>query len=258
MNSILFFYGILIFFYSISLILVYCGLLVFSYKQQGIWQKWDKKHIRNLIDTSESIPGVSIVAGAYNEQNTIVDNINSLLAQNYPKFEIVIVNDGSKDETLERMIAAFDLVETPYDYVYKVYCKPFKRLFKSINPKYQQLTVVDKVNGGTKADAINGGLNVAKYDYFINTEAYCLLSKNAIYECIFPVLVNREIIAVSGVMSMSNGFTIEDNEVKEYKAPNNPIPLFQDLEYKRSFLIGKMGWSYVNAMPNVSGGYGLF
>lgn len=212
-----------------------------------------------MIDTSPYIPGVSIVAGAYNEENTIIANVKSLLSQDYPKFEVVIVNDGSKDKTLEKMIEAFDLYEISYDYVYKVYCKPFKRLYKSVNPKYDKLTVVDKENGGTKADAINGGLNVIKYDYFINTDADCLLAKDAIYQCIFPILLDDDIIAVSGTMSMSNGFKMDkDGNVIEYKASANLIPLFQDLEYKRSFLIGKMGWSNINAMPNVSGGYGLF
>ena len=108
------------------------------------------------------------------------------------------------------------------------------------------------------ADAVNGGLNVARYPYFINTDVDCILAKDAIYQCIFPVLLDHDIIAVSGTMSMSNGFSIENGEIVEFKTSNNPIAVFQDLEYKRSFLVGKMGWSNINAMPNVSGGYGLF
>lgn len=260
LSTILYIYGIIVFFYSLSLIMIYIFLIYQSRLQQIKNDKWDKKYIRQMVNSSPYIPGVSIVAGAYNEENTIIDNVNSLLGQQYPIFEVVIVNDGSKDKTLDRMIEAFDLVEVPYDYVYKVYCRPFRRLFKSTNPAYEKLTVVDKENGGTKADAINGGLNVIQYPYFINTDADCLIATDAIYECIFPILNDDTIIAVSGTMSMSNGFKMNKstNEVEEYKAPNNLFALFQDLEYKRSFLIGKMGWSNVNSMPNVSGGYGLF
>ena len=259
LNTLIYIYGILVFFYSMSLIIMYVMLIINSFYQQDKANKWSKDYIKNMVDGSPFTPGVSIVAGAYNEENTIVENVNSLLSQDYPKFEVVIVNDGSKDKTLEKMIEAFDLIEIPYDYIYKIYCKPFKRLFKSTNPKFDKLTVVDKVNGGTKADAINGGLNVAQYDYFINTDADCLLAKDAIYQCIFPILLDKDTIAVSGTMSMSNGFDIdEDGNVVEYKPSKRLFPLFQDLEYKRSFLIGKMGWSNINAMPNVSGGYGLF
>lgn len=258
-KTLLFVYGILIFFYSMSLIVIYVSLLIMAYREQKRNQKWEKSYIKNMVDTSPYSLGVSIVAGAYNEENTIVENVNSLLSQDYPLFEVVIANDGSTDKTLEKMIEAFDLVETPYDYRYKVYCKPFRRLFKSANPKYANLTVVDKENGGTKADAINGGLNVARYPYFINTDADCLLAKDAIYQCIFPVLLNKNVIAVSGTMSMSNGFKVDkDGNIVEYRPSSRLLPLFQDLEYKRSFLIGKMGWSRINSMPNVSGGYGLF
>lgn len=259
MNTLLYIYGILIFFYSLSLICIYVFLIYQSKCQQVKSDRWDKKYIRQMVNSSPYIPGVSIIAGAYNEENTIIDNVNSLLSQEYPIFEVIIVNDGSKDKTLEKMIEAFNLEEIEYEYVYKVYCKPFRKLFKSRNPLYEKLTVVDKENGGTKADAINGGVNVIKYPYFINTDADCLIAKDAIYECIFPILNDDNIIAVSGTMSMSNGFNIDKNgDVIEYKAPNNLLALYQDLEYKRSFLIGKMGWSNINAMPNVSGGYGLF
>lgn len=257
-HFLLYFYGYFIFFYSLGLIATYLFLLVSAYKYATNYNRWTKSYIRNMVDNSPFTPGVSIVAPAYNEEVTVVDNVNSLLQMDYPKFEIIIVNDGSKDKTLEKLIENFDLIEVPYDYIYRVHCKPFKRLFKSTNLKYQQLIVVDKENGGTKADAVNGGLNVAQYPYFINTDVDCILAHDAMYECIFPVLMNNDIIAVSGTMSMSNGFELKNGEISNYRPSSNIFALFQDLEYKRSFLVGKMGWSKINAMNNVSGGYGLF
>lgn len=255
---LIYFYGFIVFFYSLTLMISYVALLIMAYRYGARYMQWTDDHIRHSVDCSPYVPGVSIVAGAYNEEKTIVENVNSLLKQDYPNFEVCIVNDGSKDRTLDLLIENFDLIEVPYEYVYRISCQPFKRLFKSSNPKYANLTVVDKTNGGTKADAINGGLNVISNPYFINTDVDCILARDAMYHCIFPVLQDDSIIAVSGTMSMSNGSTYEDGVLTDIRPPKRLIPLFQDLEYKRSFLVGKMGWSEINAMNNVSGGYGLF
>ncbi len=254
----LYFFGYTIFIYSMLLIASYVMLLIFSYQYSTGCKQWSDDYIRHMVQGTPYVPGISIVAPAYNEEKTIIDNVKSLLRMDYPNFEVCIVNDGSKDKTLELLIENFELVEVPLEYVSKVHSAPFKRLLKSTNPDYTKLMVVDKVNGGTKADAVNAGLNVISNPYFINTDVDCILSKDAMYQCIFPVINDETVIAVSGTMSMSNGATIQEGELVNIRPSNRPIPLFQDLEYKRSFLIGKMGWSKINAMNNVSGGYGLF
>ena len=253
------FYGYSIFAYSIGLILSYV-VLIWLAEVSIVRSKasFVESYAKKIIDRSPYTPGVSIVAPAYNEERTIVDNVNSLLAQDYPKFEVVIVNDGSKDSTLEKLIENFKLVEVPFDYVELIKTKPFRRLFKSTDPRFARLTVVDKENGGTKADAVNAGLNVAAYPYFINTDVDCILARDAIYQCILPVLDRDHVIAVSGAMAMSNGCRVTDGRIEEAFPPHALVPLFQTLEYMRSFLVGKMGWSAINSMPNVSGGYGLF
>lgn len=255
---ILYFFGYIIFSYSILLIASYVMLLVFAYRYSSNYKQWSGDYIRHMTQSSPYVPGISIVAPAYNEEKTIIDNVESLLKMDYPNFEVCIVNDGSKDRTLDLLINTFDMVEVPFEYVEQVHCAPFKRLFKSTNPKYSRLIVVDKVNGGTKADAVNAGLNVITNPYFINTDVDCILSKDAMYQCIFPIIMDKTVIAVSGTMSMSNGSTISDGMLVDIRPSSRLIPLFQDLEYKRSFLVGKMGWSKINAMNNVSGGYGLF
>lgn len=257
-ETLLYFYGYLVFFYSLGLIVSYVLLLVLSFIHSRKYLKWTDDHICYAVENSPFAPGVSIVAPAYNEEKTIVENVSSLLQLDYPNFEVIIVNDGSKDRTLQILIEQFELEETPYEYVQRIHCKPFRRLFHSTNPKYKRLTVVDKVNGGTKADAVNAGLNVVQTPYFINTDVDCILSRDAIKQCIFPILQDSSIIAVSGTMSMSNGSISENGQLVDIRLSNKPLPLFQDLEYKRSFLVGKMGWSQINAMNNVSGGYGLF
>ena len=255
---LLFFFGYVILGYSLLLIVSYVMLLVFAYQYSFRYRQWSNKYICNMVQSSPFVPGISVVAPAYNEEKTIVDNVRSLLKMDYPNFDVCIVNDGSKDRTLELLIETFEMVEVPFEYVEHVHSAPFKRLFKSINPAYARLMVVDKVNGGTKADAVNAGLNVISNPYFINTDVDCILSKDAMYQCIFPVIQDSHIIAVSGTMSMINGASMSNGEIVDLRPSSRPIPLFQDLEYKRSFLVGKMGWSRINAMNNVSGGYGLF
>lgn len=255
---LLFFFGYVILGYSLLLIVSYVMLLVFAYQYSFRYRQWSNKYICNMVQSCPFVPGISVVAPAYNEEKTIVDNVRSLLKMDYPNFDVCIVNDGSKDRTLELLIETFEMVEVPFEYVEHVHSAPFKRLFKSINPAYARLMVVDKVNGGTKADAVNAGLNVISNPYFINTDVDCILSKDAMYQCIFPVIQDSHIIAVSGTMSMSNGASMSNGEIVDLRPSSRPIPLFQDLEYKRSFLVGKMGWSRINAMNNVSGGYGLF
>lgn len=260
MKEILFdFFGYIVFFYSIALMASYVIMMYLA--SRGIRNLKDaslREYDDQLLNESSYSPGVSIVAPAYNEEKTIINNVRSLLDQDYPTFEVVIVNDGSTDATLDELINNFALEEVPYDYVEKVHTRPFRRLFKSRLCEYSRLTVVDKENGGTKADAVNAGLNVASYPYFINTDVDCILAQDAIRQCIKPVLKYKNVIAVSGAMTMSNGCKLKNGRLESHRAPWGLVPLFQTLEYLRSFFVGKMAWSAINGMPNVSGGYGLF
>lgn len=229
------------------------GVGIMRRKRGGI-----SRYTKDIIDSSPYTPGVSIIAPAYNEERTVVDNVNSILGQDYPNFEVVVVNDGSTDKTLELLIENFSLVEVPFAYVEYIHTKPYRRLFKSTDKRFSRLIVVDKENGGTKADAVNAGLNASSCPYFINMDVDGILAPDAISQCIQPILQSDEVIAVSGMLTTSNGCKVENGRITEFRPPHRPCALFQTLEYMRSFLVGKMGWSTINAMPNVSGGFGLF
>ena len=221
----------------------------------------DDAYTIDELKKSPYTPGISIVAPAYNEEKTVITNVKSLLSLDYPDFEVVIVNDGSKDKTLELLIENFDLVKVPYAYVEKIKTKPFKGLYKtrSDNPAFKRLTVVDKVNGGTKADASNAGVNVVSNKFFVCTDVDCVLDKYALYRIIWPTMAStRRVIAVSATMRMSNGSIVEEGKMVDARPPHDLIPLFQDLEYTRSFLIGKTALARINALQNVSGGFGMF
>ena len=257
---ILDFFNYFVFFYTSTLatcFILFAFLSFISLKRRKSY--YVESYIRKTIKESPYTPGVSVIAPAYNEEKTIIDNVSSMLALEYPVFEVIIVNDGSTDKTLEKMVKHFDLVEVPFAYIERIKTKPFRRLFKSTNPEYKRLILVDKENGGTKADASNAGINVASYPYFICTDVDCILEKYALHRCILPVISSeKQVIAVSGTMLMANGCVVSEGQIVDVRSPHTPIPLFQNLEYMRSYLIGKMGWSAINGMPNVSGGFGLF
>lgn len=260
MDSLVFGYQYLIFFYAFTITTVYILLAVFGFfkikqsKRDYTLHEGDK-----LLKNEDIAPGISVVAPAFNEEVIIIDNVNSLLSLEYPKFEIIIVNDGSKDKTLELLIENFDLVERPYPYIEKVRCRPVKRVFFSTNPEFKRLIVVDKINGGTKADAMNAGINMAQYDYFINTDVDCLLARDTLTKVIVPVLDSKErVIAVGATMRMANNCDFENGTITRVRPPKGIIPTFQETEYLRSYLIAKMGWSRFNLISNISGGFGLF
>ena len=219
----------------------------------------DDATIKYLMQGSPLTPAVSIIAPAYNEEVTIIDSVNSFMQIDYPDYEIIIVNDESTDRTLELLIEEYKLVEVPYDIAMRVSSKPIKRVFKSTDERYSKLVVVDKVHGGRKADGSNAGINVCSNKYFVCTDVDCTIEPMALYRMMwFVINSHKPMIGVGATMLMSNGCIVEDGKVVEAAVPNSPIPMFQQLEYLRSFLISKLGWSRINALPNISGGFGLF
>lgn len=255
-----YFFTYLIYFYASALALFYVALMIMSYLNTVRYKfRYTEKEEEYLKNYPDEAPGISIVAPAFNEEVIIIDSVNSLLNLDYPNFEVIIVNDGSKDKTLELLEKEFDLEEVPFYYAYKVYCKPVKRILRSKDPQYHKLIVVDKENGGTKADAMNAGVNVARFDYFINTDVDCILASDTLSKIILPVLdSDKHVIGVGATMRMVNSCTIDKGRITRVKPPNRIIPLFQETEYLRSYLVAKMGWSMLNAIPNISGGFGLF
>ena len=256
------FFNYAVIFYSAFLIASYIAMVLLAYKEHKKHRTYHyEKHVIDQMRTSPYTPGVSIVAPAYNEEKTIINNVNSLLSLDYPDYEVVIVNDGSKDDTLKLLIDNFQLVKVPYAYVEKIKTKPVKGVYMttSDNPVFKRLTVVDKENGGTKADASNAGVNIVSNKYFVCTDVDCIIDKYALYRVAWPTMTStRKVIAVSASMRMSNGCDVRNGQMIEPKPPHTPIPLFQDLEYARSYLVGKQALSAINAMQNVSGGFGFF
>ena len=200
-------------------------------------------------------PPVSILIPAYNEQATIVASIQSMLQLSYPLFELVVVNDGSKDETLEVLKKTFGLLPFPEAYRKRLKTKTVRGIFQST--RHPNLRVVDKENGG-KADALNTAINISRYPLFCSVDADSILQRNSLHRITYPFMEDQRVVAVGGTVRVANGCTVSDCFLKEIRVPSNLLALFQVVEYLRAFLFGRLGWSAVDGLLIISGAFGLF
>jgi cellulose synthase/poly-beta-1,6-N-acetylglucosamine synthase-like glycosyltransferase len=200
-------------------------------------------------------PPISIVTPAYNEQACIATSIRSLLQLNYPEFELVIVNDGSKDETLEVLKREFKLVLFPEAYRNRLPSKPVRGIYRSTI--YSNLRVIDKENGG-KADSINAGINAARYPLFCVIDSDSILERDSLQKAVQPFLDDPKTVACGGTIRIANGCRVRGGFLEQAGLPRNPLALFQYAEYLRAFLFGRFGWLPFNALLIISGAFGMF
>jgi len=254
------FYEYTVFVYGAGLLIIYAILAVLSFLNIQLYLKKESYSDYSVITSSPLAPGVSVVAPAFNEGVTIIDNVRSLLTIDYPKYEVVIINDGSTDDTLDKLINEFSLIKVDYAYDIKLSSKPIRGVYKSTNDAYTKLVVVDKENGKSKADATNAGINICSFPYFLCTDVDCILHEAVLQKLIKPFMdedVNR-VIATGATLRLSNSCEVDGGVITKIRAPRQFLARFQEMEYIRAFVLGKMGWSYFNTVPNVSGGLGMF
>lgn len=251
--------GIIVLLYSFAIVSSYLVMTVLSALELRDHQRKNKFADYLDIITSPVSPSVSIIAPAYNEGMTIVQNARSLLSLHYSKYEVIIVNDGSKDDSVQRMIESFDLVKTNYAYYPSIESMPVRAIYKSKNSSYSRLTLIDKENGG-KADALNVGINFSSMDVIACIDVDCILSADSISRMVRPIMeeVNRKVIAVGGVIGVANNCDVKDGTVTTYRVPNTLLGRFQVIEYFRSFLMGRMAWTRINGLMLISGAFGFF
>jgi cellulose synthase/poly-beta-1,6-N-acetylglucosamine synthase-like glycosyltransferase len=198
---------------------------------------------------------ISVIVPAYNEEATIIDNINSLLDLNYPEFEIIVVNDGSKDKTLEKVIQHFKLRKIDVEINKQLDCNEIKAVYATF--KIPHLVLIDKENGG-KADALNAGINLSRYPLFCGIDADCIIEKNALLKIVKPFLKHENTVAVGGIVRIANGCNIKGGKLLEAKLPKEALVRFQIIEYFRAFLTSRIGWERIDALLIISGAFGLF
>lgn len=252
------FYGS-IFLYTITVMLSYAFLALFSNLQARIYIQRNKYAKYDFLLKSNISPSVSVLAPAFNEEATIVENIRSLMSISYPNYEVVVVNDGSKDSTLQRCIDSYDLFPIPFQPTGELECQEIVAVYRSKNPAFRKLLVVDKKNGG-KADALNAGLNVARSEYVMNIDVDCILERDCLLRLMKPFLEETEkrVIATGGVIRIANNCQVEGGTIKQVRLPSTLIGRFQTLEYLRAFLLGRMAWGYLDGLLFISGALGVF
>jgi cellulose synthase/poly-beta-1,6-N-acetylglucosamine synthase-like glycosyltransferase len=200
-------------------------------------------------------PPVSILIPAFNEERSIVSSVHSLLQLDYPEFEVVIVNDGSSDATLQEVVRAFSMVEFPEAYRQRIPTERIRRIYAST--RYPHVRLVDKEHGG-KADSLNAGLNCVRYPLYCGIDADCILHPGSLARVVRPFLEDSNTVACGGVVRVLNGCTVKNGFLEKVDLPRRWLPQFQNVEYLRAFLFGRMGWSPSNALLVISGAFGLF
>ena len=213
----------------------------------------------NSLVLSPLVPRISIIAPAFNESKSIIDNIRTLLSLYYNNFEVIIVNDGSIDDTFQKIIQVYELVKVNYYFDYRIPCEKIKGVYKSDNPAYNRLTVIDKNNGG-KADSLNAGINISRNSLIVTIDSDSIIETDSILKLVKPFLEekDRKVIGTGGVIRIINSCEVERGHIREIHIPDQILPRLQVLEYTRAFLLGRMAWSQIDGLMLISGAMGMF
>ncbi len=214
----------------------------------------------DIAMASPFTPPLTIIVPAYNEEKTIVESINSLMNLNFPRFEVVVVNDGSKDATLRVLNEGFELKRIDIDYMRRITTAPVRGLYQG-KPKFPErvhrFVVVDKENGG-KADALNAGINASFCPYFVSIDADSILDADALLQAFRFVLDRQEIVAIGGQVAVANDSIIKEGKVVEPRLPRKWVVRMQIVEYLRSFTMGRTALSRLQSILIISGVFGIF
>ena len=240
--------------YFVAINLGYIGLNLLSV---GGIRRYLHSHSLDDLPRAESgfeLP-VSLLVPAHNEEATIGSSVHSMLQLNYPEYEVIVINDGSKDGTLEALKREFGLVTFPEAYWRRLEVKPVRAVYRST--LHANLRVIDKDNGG-KADALNAGINAARYPLFCGVDADSILERDSLRRVVEPFLEEPLTVATGGTVRVANGCEVDGGFLTQVGLPRNPLALLQIVEYLRAFLFGRLGWSPLNAVLIISGAFGVF
>jgi cellulose synthase/poly-beta-1,6-N-acetylglucosamine synthase-like glycosyltransferase len=232
-------------------------VLLFISTIGSLRQRWySRVKKRAFLFKKDILPSITIIAPAYNEELSIIESVNSLLNIRYSDFEVVVVNDGSRDNTLLKLINYFELQKIDRFTQQIINTMPIRGVYA--NPSLPGLTVIDKVNGG-KADSLNTGINYSTKEYFCGIDADSLLDNDALLRIVSSSIdANKEPVAVGGNIFPVNGCKVSQGVLESVGLPDNALANLQFIEYIRAFMAGRIGWSMVNCLLIISGAFGLF
>jgi cellulose synthase/poly-beta-1,6-N-acetylglucosamine synthase-like glycosyltransferase len=246
-------WGVLVYFLAVN------GFLVVVLVASGLEMRWHLLESwyesRWRLLGSAAAPTISLLAPAYNEALTVTESLRSLLTLRYPNLEVVVINDGSSDETTAVLRRDFDLLPVHPIFQHRVESQPIHDIFRSRTSP--GLVVVDKENGG-KADALNAGLNVASGELVCAIDADTIIESDALLRMVRPFLHRDDVVAAGGTIRAVNGSRVSGGRVLEPCAPRRALPALQAVEYLRAFLTGRLGWNRLGGNLIISGAFGIF
>jgi len=219
------------------------------------YMKKTRHYEYRLMSQSANLIPISLLVPAYNEEMNIIESIKSLLNLDYLNYEIIVINDGSTDNTLQTVIDTFGLLRVNDPVRTRLITREVRGIY--YNPDIPRLHLIDKENGG-KSDALNAGLNLSRYPYFVSVDADSFLKSNALLCIAMAFIKNKHTVAVGGIIRLINGCEVKDGKLVKAGIPKKIWVKFQTLEYFRSFLVGRIGWNHFNSLLIISGAFGAF
>lgn len=246
----------ILFFFAYMAIYTVITIISSTFAIRELNQRKQFRSMVSHIDFKVTMPPVSVIIPAYNEEKTILKTLDSMRYVDYPQFEIIVVNDGSTDDTMQVLLDQFQLNEVHPFVKQHLKTKPIRRIYRG-QMNGVPLTVIDKENGG-KSDALNTGINVSKYGLFLTVDADSQLQFDSISKIVMPYLQYDHVVAVGGDVKISNGIHIDYGKVNQMNIPHKAIIVFQILEYFRAFLTTRVWFNRFNGNLIVSGAFGLF
>jgi cellulose synthase/poly-beta-1,6-N-acetylglucosamine synthase-like glycosyltransferase len=242
--------------YFVVLSLTYITFTLVAWRRLAVHRRARQYSALDEVFSSPFTPAVSLVMPAYNEEAEIVSSVSSLLDLRYPRHEVIVVNDGSTDATLERLREAFDLRPVREALRTRIATSPVRATY--VSRRRPNLWVLDKENGG-KSDALNAGINAATHRYVCTVDADAILEEDALLMVAKPVVDDPELVAASGgIVRIANGCRIEGGRLVGFGLPKSHLARFQVVEYFRAFLIGRLAFDNINGVLIISGAFGLF
>lgn len=249
--------GIIIFFFIYMVVYTLITIVSTFYSILKLNEEMTYRRFIQDLSFEELYPPISILVPAYNEEPTILRTLDSLMKLDYPHYEIIVVNDGSSDKTLQKVLEAYHLKETQRFVKEYVKTQPIKKIYERQIGRVN-LVLVDKENGG-KSDGLNAGINLSSHDLFLSMDADSILQKNSLKNIVKPYMRFDNVVAVGGSVKISNRLALEDDgSVLEVKLAKNPWLVFQTLEYFRAFLTTRIWFNRFNGNLIISGAFGLF
>lgn len=252
----IFYYGMLI---GFAFILLSLTVQLFQLLRAAYHLRQYRKEERyadhgRFIKSENTIP-VTILMPAYNEAHSILDTVRNLLSLQFPEYEVIIINDGSVDNTLLLLKLEYELVALQQPYKRSLNTREVRAIYRS--PLYPNLIVVDKEHGG-KADALNVGINISDYPVFVTMEADSILEKDSLVKIIMPFINDFRVVGLSGMVRIASGWKLKDGQPGGKQLSKSPLICFQSVEYLRTFLMRRIGQETLGMIRILAGSFGAY